>query len=308
MPWTHRPYRDEQDFHLLISFLSACNGARPDLGYLQPGDLTWWTRQNTVFDPCAEIELFENAAGELLGFVFTDTPGWAVVQATPDAHADLLGAMLDLAEDKAQTPAVPLVVRAFGADSVLVSALVARGYVAGDHSTPRFEIRPGQAVPVPELPAGFSVVSVGNTPEQLRARTELHRAVWHPSRVTLPAYLHLRASPTYTPELDMVLAAPNGDLAAYVLGWNDPATRMGVLEPVGTHQDYRQQGLARLLVLAALQRFAELGAERVYVCTSESNLAAVRLYTSCGFVVTGRYLDYQHLGDQRHGDRAKAQT
>jgi hypothetical protein len=79
MNWQHRPYRDGQDFSAMLDFLSTANAVKPAAGFIQPGDLTWWVLQNNELNSQSSIELFHGDAGQLLGFVFSDPPTWAVV-------------------------------------------------------------------------------------------------------------------------------------------------------------------------------------------------------------------------------------
>ena len=56
--------------------------------------------------------------------------------------------------------------------------------------------------------------------------------------------LELQTVWPYRADLDCVVEAPDGSLVAYCLAWLDDANRVGELEPVGTHPDYRRRGLA----------------------------------------------------------------
>jgi hypothetical protein len=42
-------------------------------------------------------------------------------------------------------------------------------------------------------------------------RLAIHRDVWYPSKVTLEAYRRMRSVSGYTPELDIVVVAPDGN-------------------------------------------------------------------------------------------------
>ncbi|CAM3279561.1 Acetyltransferase (GNAT) family protein [Deinococcus saxicola] len=292
MEWTHRSYRDEKDFLALLAFLSATNAADSAAGYIQPGDLSWWVRQNEVLNPQDSIEIFETRAGRVLGFVFSDPPTWAVIQALPGQPNALLDDMLT--HSRARAGDAELTVWTFEGDAPLAAALGRHGFTRGGRRTVQFEYRPvKQGFPAPpRLPAGFSFTTISDDPQLKTRRVDLHRAVWHPSQVTAAAYEHLRASPAYDSELDIALVGSDGQLVAYALGWFDPRTRMGVMEPVGAHPDHRGQGLGRLVVQEVNQRLAERGAARIIIRTPESNVGACRLYTSAGFQNTGYIYDY----------------
>lgn len=287
---THRPYRDEADFLALLDFLSAANKTAPEAGYLQPADLTWWMRQNNIFKPQESIELFEDA-GKLCGFVFSNPPQWAAIQAAPHSPAALLDDMLAFAEARAGEK--PLTVATFEGDAPLVAALERQDYGQGARML-NFEFHPHEQT-LPDagpLPDGFSFTSISDDPHLKSERVKIHQAVWHPSKVTLDAYEHLRTAPTYRPELDIALVAPDGRFAAYALGWYDPNTRIGIQEPVGTHPDFRGQGLGRLTVQEVTRRLIAAGANRITICTFEKNVAGVQLYLSSGYKHRGYIYDY----------------
>lgn len=295
MSWQHRPYRDRQDFRTMLEFLSTATTVRPAAGFIQPGDLTWWMYQNNELNPSSSIELFHSVDGQLLGFVFSDPSTWAVMQARPDVPADLLDQMLTFAEQRAGEDVASLIIWAFDGDTALTAALDGKSYARSDQRTVQFEYHPAaQGSPdVTDLPLRFSFMHIPDDLDLKTERVNLHRAVWHPSRVTLDAYNRLREAPTYCSDLDVVLVTPEGKFAAYVLGWFDPRTHIGILEPVGTHPDYRGQGLGRLVVREVTRRLAQMGAERVIIRTPESNQGAVKLYASSGFGITGSLHDYR---------------
>ena len=72
-------------------------------------------------------------------------------------------------------------------------------------------------------------------------RVEVHREVWHPSRVTLEAYRRLRAA-GYNPRLDLVAVAPDGRFGSYCICWFGPQSRTGLFESLGTRQAHKGKG------------------------------------------------------------------
>ena len=67
-------------------------------------------------------------------------------------------------------------------------------------------------------------------------------------------------TPGYTPEMDLVVIAPNGDCAAYCTGWEDLVNdHAGYIEPMGTHSNYRRLGLAKALARECFQRLRKRG-------------------------------------------------
>jgi mycothiol synthase len=90
-------------------------------------------------------------------------------------------------------------------------------------------------------------------------------------------------SPSFEHELNLVAVAPGGSFAATVGATYDGPNRHGIVEPVCTHPEHRRFGLARTLLLEALDRLRERGAVTASLDTGEGE-AANALYMGCGFV------------------------
>ncbi len=149
----------------------------------------------------------------------------------------------------------------------------------------------GGTDPEPSLPDGYSIRSVVG-PTDLPQRVAVHRSAFHPSKLTEARYTRVMAAPTYRPDLDVVAVAPDGTFAAFVLGWYDEGSRVGLLEPVGAHADHRRLGLASAVCNEALRRLRALGAERASVLSNADNEASLNLYRSLGFVEVMRSVEW----------------
>ena len=152
------------------------------------------------------------------------------------------------------------------------------------------EAEPGAA------PDGFDLHTVRD--DDIARRVAVHRAVWAPSRVTEEVYRRVTQAWPYRADLDCVLEAPDGRFAAYVLCWYDEANRVGELEPVGTHPDFRRRGYAALTVRYALQRLHEAGAQQVVVYAGgrDEDARARALYESVGFRRHARVVEFRKEG------------
>jgi len=91
-----------------------------------------------------------------------------------------------------------------------------------------------------------------------------------------------RNAPSFRADLDLVAVAPDGSFAAYVGIPYDEANRRGIFEPVCTHPNHRQRGLAQSLMFEGLHRLMALGAVDVTVETGDA-IPANKLYDSIGF-------------------------
>jgi mycothiol synthase len=90
------------------------------------------------------------------------------------------------------------------------------------------------------------------------------------------------------PDLDLVAEAPDGSLAAFCIGWLNRNTSLGIsgqIEPVGVHENYRNIGLGRTILMEGLRRLQLQGASQIYVETDNYRGAALELYKAAGFRV-----------------------
>jgi ribosomal protein S18 acetylase RimI-like enzyme len=144
------------------------------------------------------------------------------------------------------------------------------------------------ALPQVVLPAGYAVRSMTDADASTDARSGADAARLSFSSTMEPdmhraRYRRFMASPAYEPENDLVVIAPDGEVAAFAIVWPDEDLGSGQFEPVGTHPGHLRKGLGRAVVTAGLHRLRELGMRTARVATEESRTAAVTLYLACGF-------------------------
>lgn len=144
----------------------------------------------------------------------------------------------------------------------------------------------------PPMPDGYRVRSV--EPGDFESRAAAHRSAFHPSRFRDDVYDAVRRSAAYRSELDCVVEAPDGSVAAYALAWLDDVNAVGELEPVGTHADHQRLGLGRAVCLFALGRLRDAGGSLALVaCRGDAAYPIpCKLYESIGFREWTRTLAY----------------
>jgi ribosomal protein S18 acetylase RimI-like enzyme len=183
-------------------------------------------------------------------------------------------------------------------DDWLRAHLAARGFgLATDHYLRLGSGLAAGSLPAVALPAGYCARRVNAASDaELAARAEAGRLAFE-SRLSAEAYLAryraFAASPAYARALDLAVVAPDGAVAAFAIAWPDPATGVGLLEPVGTHPAYQRRGLGRAVVAHAQHALAEAGMAAATVCVESSNPAAQALYLSAGFVPEAKALGYE---------------
>ena len=287
-----RPYAGVADLPVLHEVARAVWAADGPRALPHVGDLTWGLYQH---EPSAAwpktIAIFERA-GTPVAFGIVWHPQTLQCAVHP-AHRDeeVYDALLGWFEAAAgEELDGGLDVQLLESDRTLRAALERRGYgpypeaVVFEH-----RVRPlADPVEVPKLPDGYLLRHVG--PGDVERRVDVHRAAFHPSKVSVPAYLALRELPPYRADLDLVVQAPDGSFAAYALVWLDEENGVGELEPVGTHPAHQRLGLGRAVCLEAAGRLRELGAASAVVY-SLAGYHAGRLYERAGFLQVDRHVE-----------------
>ncbi len=292
MTYTSRPYVGEDDYALIRALLiDAYAIGGPPVG-CSVGDLDWW--RCTDEDPSVMDQVWLWFAGDdLVGFAWPS--GDQVDAIVHPRHHALADELLAWAERRrrdrraAGDGPVTFTAWAFDCDPERVAILERRGYARGDRFY-HYRLRSMDGpLPPPALPLGYTLRHVDGE-EDVERRVAVHRDAFAPSRYTAAKQRAVMRAPTYRPELDLVVVAPDGVFAAFAIVWYDAANRLGVFEPVGVHSAHRRQGLGAAIMREGVRRLAALGARTATVMSGSgpSAEAANLLYYAVGFPVLDR--------------------
>ncbi len=151
-------------------------------------------------------------------------------------------------------------------DADLIAAVERRGYVPNPRRGYSHLVYEIGDVSAPRLPDGYRLFSMADECDIDKRREIFGRSFNHEDPKDWPsrfAYEELQRAPDYHPDLDLVIAAPDGAYAACCIVWYDGPNRIGHVEPMGTHPEHRRLGLARTIMLEGIRRLRALGARRV---------------------------------------------
>jgi ribosomal protein S18 acetylase RimI-like enzyme len=141
------------------------------------------------------------------------------------------------------------------------------------------------------FPAGFSFRPATGENE-VDALVALHRAAFRTENMTVEERLAIMRAPTYVPELDLVVIAPNGELSAFCICEleKDSQPRIGFTDPIGTHPHYQRLGLGKAIISIGLRALKARGATVAELGTSSQNLPMQKLAERLGFVCSAENL------------------
>jgi len=286
---TSRSYQDEADQPLMIAL--ARQYPAEHLRVLDlPYRLSSW-----ALDEPQNARLWFDAGGELVGWAVLQTPWWTIdIACCPDAVPALYGELLAWADARAcqvvDTPSghPTWFVMAFADQPDIIREMETAGFACqadvGEDSWSKVFMRRAGELPVKDyhIPPEFTVRSLAGEAE-VEAYIALHRAVFETKNMTVEWRRRTLQHADYRPDLDIVVAAPEGNLAAFCICWLHG--NRGQVEPLGCHADYRRYALGRIALAEGLRRLQAAGAEQIFVETDNYRNTAMSLYQHMGFQV-----------------------
>ena len=292
--YTQRFYRDEADYAAMRRLIAESYPLVAPHSTMLLGDLDWWRALKpdaVTFLPTVPLWF----VGEtLVGFLW---PGEGSADAMLHPHhraAEEL--MLAWAEQHLRHPAAEgqgdaLMQVSLESDTARNELLQQHGFVRSNDFLASHVLELDGIPTAPTLPPGFALGDMMGD-GGWDARVEAHRAAFAPSKLTLDKYRRARQSPTYRPDLDLVVVAPNGDLAAFCILWLEEENRVALFEPVGCHPAYQRRGLGRAILYEGLRRLRQFGVVRCHVGSWLDDSPGAHLYRAAGFRLIDRFYEW----------------
>ena len=184
----------------------------------------------------------------------------------------------------------PLDAACQSSDSFKIAVLVKNGFIRQPVRTLRYARSLDEPVDAYVLPPGFMIRPVRGEHEAPDL-VALHRAAFGTDNMTVERRLAIMRAPLYDPELDLVIAAPDEELAAFcICGIDAENDSLGFTDPIGVRPRYQRLGLARGVVTAGMRALKTRGVTKVELGTSSENSAMQRLAEALGFKVVSEGL------------------
>lgn len=266
-----------------------------------------------AFEDSANVGLWEDARGKLVGWAVMQTPFWMIDLAMPGDSADeSIAAALEWADERA----ISMLGKSHGLPSWFASvtesdirtrnALEAAGFTSqeiGEESWSQVVMVLDANVNLPPIPvrSGYHLRELRGEYE-VPAYVALHRSVFGTNNMTELWRRRILRHPAYRPELDLVIEDPDGGLAAFCIGWisklpvseNAGGQRYyGQIEPIGVSEHGRRHGLAWSIIAEVIHRMRDIGADKIYVHTDNYRDRAFAFYQAVGFQIGERILIYR---------------
>jgi mycothiol synthase len=292
-----RPYQAD-DLTRILEFLGNCLRASTFCNF-HPGDIAhWMSSEKRGKDLDKYYYLYEEDSTILafVEFLPAAFAGYTLI-VHPKHRSHLERSLLQQCEttmwQRMQAEGVQetsLSVNVAECDRERVTLLTSLGYQLTKRDSEMRRKTLADPLPKSVLPEGFSLRSVAGEHEAALI-AEVHSSAFD-SKWTAEKYLEVMRAPSFKIDNELVVVAPDGRFAAFLVYWLDPVSKSGLLEPVGCHKDFRQRGLTKALMIEGMKRMIDAGMETVLVGNKVSNEAASRLYDSLGLKKFSEGLEY----------------
>ena len=237
-----------------------------------------WNHASRYLEPIeyftSRTHLWKNDVGELVSFLIRDN--FLTYLQVDYRYRYLEAEMLDWAErnwagDKAQINTM-----VYDWDIERQKLLTQRGYEnrGAIEDVRIYDLN--RSYPVVSLPSGFQITSLSEYGDS-KARIDLENSIWGAS-LDEAWFKGKSSAPSYSSKWDLIAISPDGKLVAQSLVWLYSKNQTAEIDPLGTHPDYRKQGLAKALVLESFKRMRASGIHYAYIASESQDPIVSHLY------------------------------
>lgn len=266
--------------------------------HLHTTDLSWRLTSWALDEPENAV-LWHDDAGQLVAWAALQTPFWTIDLIVHPGHEGILfPRILEWADTRARAVSATQYghpswyIMVFDDQPDRMQTLESAGWMSqadvGEDSWSKVWMKYAGPIPPATLPDGFTIQSLG---DRVDAYVELHQTVFESKNMTTSWRRRTTEHPAHTPDCDLVVCAPDGQLAAFCVGWLEG--RQGQVEPLGVHADFRNLGLGKAILAECLRRLQAHGAQEIHVETDNYRNAALDLYEWAGFRVERNVLVFR---------------
>jgi mycothiol synthase len=309
-----RPFVGEADFPAIVELWNTCEAA----DHLGEGTTVNQLRVEFAdpwLDVARNVRLWEDGNGALIGFGQLWTPSTAdtlqgriVYLAHPDyREGDLELQIMSWAEERLRDVgrergvAVRLGCTVLDTQTPQIALMEQHG-LAIERYTLVMERGLDEAMPEPQLPAGFTLREVADAadgPAWIEMFNLSFIDHWNHHPLSLERWTNWFNDPDGLAELNVVAIAPDGTFAAFCWAGFDPAENersghnVGWIHLLGTRRGFRRIGLGRAMLLTGLHRLKARGMKTARLGVDAQSLTgATRLYEGVGFATTQTWIKF----------------
>jgi len=297
MKITHHPFtNDEIEYKRIKQLLAAVENA-PDLdNNWEPGRMDWWRYNYHVekgidfFETNAHYWMTE--ADQVVGLFISEYARNDFFAVVHPEFRELLPEILNWGLEvwaKGKS-AISTDVYTFGQEKI--AQLLAAGFYEDSHiENIRIYRLPGYDFNY-SLKSGFQMMTFADFGDY-GDRVKLVQNSFDNPNFNEARLRSMQESPNYRPNLDLIIVNQTSVAVGYCMGWveeNNP--KVGFIEPMGVHSEYRKNGFGKSLAIECFKRLADLGVETAWIASNAEPDISNFLYDSLNPTTSKRSYRY----------------
>lgn len=180
----------------------------------------------------------------------------------------------------------------FSNDSQKIEVLIEHGYTFKEHTENLRYYDMDKADFDYELKEGYKIQAFYEN-MNYESRVEVVKSAFDNTEYSAENLKSIHSSPDYKKHLDLCVVSPDGQIAAYCIGWHDNKDKtLGYIEPVGTHKDFRRMGFASAINKECFKRLKADGIKTVTIASKAEPNVSNYLYNSLKPVLKKKVMKY----------------
>ncbi len=288
---SYRKFNKESDYNIMRSIVQQ-NCVKT--GHLYPqihiGNLDF---ERYAFDESPDLVYnttwFVSEGKMKIGFIIVQEDEFFIILLSGFEH--LSEQIMEYIEKNCYAKGVTITTDANSEDKLLSNVLEQRGYTKSGRFRFYGICDLSEIYSYTSLPDGLSIRLTEK--KDVARRTELFGLATGGVGTTPERYERMMSSQSYIDALDLVVQRDKGEIIAYCTIWDDPVSKIAILEPVACVEEYRRRGIMKRTLLYGMNILKERGTKYIYVGTSGNNIPSQTLYKSVGFLEYGKTCEWQ---------------
>ena len=263
----------------VTALLQRGRSVHPTKGLYEAGEILWWWGETPrPTDELAQLFWVDDSGRPEAAVIITEWRDWVSFDpivmpgAQPDWVALVVGRGLAYA---AESGFSDLQLEVDRADDAMRTVLTSHGFALSEEGAAvESWLAAGARPDISPLQDGYRLASRLDTMDRPHHMIERHGP---------DVEERLLQTPLYRADLDLFILDADDIPVARGLCWYDPATSVGVIEPMRTEEAHQNRGLARHILTNGIDRLAKAGAERIKIVFEPGNPTSSHLYLDVGF-------------------------
>lgn len=284
MKFSSRLYQNDRDYNKIKDLIKEIISIQGTPFYGSVGDFEFWVSILSEKDEIFNSKLYFNSAEKLIAFFWPSDSSFDVF--IHPEYKEVFSQIMAESELKSNISKISCGV--FNGEHFKEKVLLENEFKASNKYSIHYELNlHNYKSKSHEFHQKLKITALSNL-EKINSKLECYKNCFPEHQPNKEKYISMMKCSSYNPEFDLVLINNDEKVLSFATIWVDTENSIGVFEPVGTHEDFRGQGLAKAIMTFALNKLKENNIKKAYLKTGHNNCAAQTVYQSLDFKAIAR--------------------